>query len=118
METKVILQYRRARDCWVCPNCETENEIASGTCMLCGAGRVAAATVERAWSPEMERRTAPMGYRGSSSASTYSRPVFRDTERETTPVYEKPSSSGWTAVAVIALVIFAICILAYVANSY
>ena len=114
METKEILQYRRPKDSWICPCCETENDMASGVCMLCGARRAAAAPIARAWSPEMERRAA-ISSRPGSSPSRYSSPG--DRYRGSEPDYGK-SSSGWSTVAILAVIIFAICIIVYVSNNY
>ena len=35
-ETKVILKYKRERDSWLCPECDTENSITLGKCTVCG----------------------------------------------------------------------------------
>ena len=74
MDTNLMLKYKRERDCWLCPNCETENEMTFPGCTLCGYKKNPSVPILKAWSPEqemMERKfqggPGPGGDKGFSS---------------------------------------------------
>jgi len=46
-ETKVFLKYKRKKECWVCPLCDTENH--DNKCYLCGSIRLSSSVVKPAW---------------------------------------------------------------------
>ena len=36
METKTIMKYNREKACWLCPDCDVENEMSLYQCRVCG----------------------------------------------------------------------------------
>lgn len=38
-ETNTILKYKRPYDSWLCPECDTENDVSLGKCIACGSQR-------------------------------------------------------------------------------
>ena len=59
-QLNVILKYRRPADCWLCSDCESENNLLLGTCAVCGAKKDAGAMVIPAWSERDERPIVPI----------------------------------------------------------
>ena len=51
MEPNVILKYRREADCWLCPECDSENGLLQGRCTVCGFKRDDSAEILKKWSP-------------------------------------------------------------------
>ena len=58
MEVYEILEYKREHDCWVCPECDAENSLLLGKCLVCGWQKKADAKILKAWSEE-DKKTAP-----------------------------------------------------------
>lgn len=115
METNVILKYHRESDCWLCPECDTENGLALGNCALCGSRRSPSAEILRHWTEADDRVIAPppRPVRPNIPLST---PVFRDAERDDyTPVDDDGNSNAvvWGIFIMIVLVV----ILVIVANN-
>lgn len=87
-QLNVILKYRRPADCWLCSECETENNMLLGTCSVCGAKKDAGAVIVPAWSERDEY--APVN--ASEGKSYVAAPV------STPPVHTGPVSRlGGTA---------------------
>ncbi len=49
MEVKSILEYKREYDCWLCPNCDTENSFVIGRCAVCGYKKDMSVAVLKSW---------------------------------------------------------------------
>ena len=45
METKEILKYRRNVGCWLCTECESENDLSLYQCAVCGTDKSASAII-------------------------------------------------------------------------
>ena len=59
-DTNVVLKYRRPEDCWICPNCDSENKMTNGFCSVCGTQYVNySTTILRHWVPEDDRPHKP-----------------------------------------------------------
>ncbi len=56
MDANTIVKYKRREACWICPECETENRLEMGKCILCGRIRTDDVPYVRAWSAEDEAR--------------------------------------------------------------
>ena len=54
-ETYEILHYKRPCDCWLCPDCDTENEIVLGKCSVCGRRKDALAVILKQWNEAEEQ---------------------------------------------------------------
>ena len=52
MEVNVILEYKRKSDSWICPECDTENDLSIGKCTICGCAPHSATIMEHWTEPE------------------------------------------------------------------
>lgn len=50
-----IVNYKRSNTCWVCPECETENQMDFIRCLVCGTARTTSCKVCVPWEVEQER---------------------------------------------------------------
>ena len=53
-DVNVIMKYRRPADCWVCPECETENNILLAKCAVCTRQKDNKVRIISAWSEKDE----------------------------------------------------------------
>ena len=44
-DVNTILRYKRSCDSWLCPECDTENNISLGKCTVCGCRKGPSATI-------------------------------------------------------------------------
>ena len=117
-ETNVILEYRRANDCWLCPECDAENQLTQASCAVCGYRQMGSVAIVRAWT-EQDNRPPENGYAGGAPFNSYYPPAggisHPDDMRSSVSAGSEESSAGkivlWT-VAIIAVIIF-ICFVAY-----
>lgn len=61
MEINVILKYRRPKDCWLCPECDSENDTATNRCFVCNCARPIGIELLRKWTPADDRENPPGG---------------------------------------------------------
>ncbi len=50
-----IMKYKRSCDSWLCPECDTENSVLLGKCIVCGSQRPLSATVLKQWTEEDDK---------------------------------------------------------------
>lgn len=117
MDENIILKYRREFDCWVCDECDIENEISSDSCIVCSAPKPQYPKFLKAWSPDDEApppipHNEPANHRVNSDFGT--EPVFRDASRGiyTPPQPPKDSMSGVLIWLIVFIIIF-ICLIIY-----
>ena len=124
METvNTILEYRRSTPAWVCPNCDTENDLSNSQCLMCGRVRSNDEWVIPAWTPPVESvPVQPANNFGSNSGMgdvPYNRevpmPVYIDSD---TRLPEKPDDKNGVLVWLIvgATVLFMILVAMIVLN--
>lgn len=51
-KTMTILEYKRETDSWLCSDCDAENEISLGRCVVCGNKKAVSATILKKWTEE------------------------------------------------------------------
>lgn len=76
-ETNTILRYKRPCDSWLCPDCDTENNISLGKCTVCGYRKSPSATILKQWTETDDRPVTPPNER-----PTYLGPDFNDTSED------------------------------------
>lgn len=58
-ETNTILRYKRPCDSWLCPDCDTENNISLGKCTVCGGRKSPSTTILKQWTEADDRMVTP-----------------------------------------------------------
>ncbi len=118
MEDKVfsIVNYRRKNTCWVCCECETENQMDYVRCLVCGVERNSTCKVCVPWEVEQERikervkvQRSEMAFVGESI----------ETPEEVIERYvpeEKSRSKAWIWILIfLVLIVAGVCV--YLANQ-
>lgn len=119
-ETNVILKYRRANDSWLCPECDSENQLTRGSCSVCGHKTMGRVTIVRAWNENDEKPpVTPGAGPGVSGWGTPGRPPATPSwtaggGHSPVPVEDGPHYGRvflWT-IAIVAIIIF-VCFVIY-----
>jgi len=98
-ETKVILKYKRENDCWLCPECDTENNVSLGKCTVCGLKKSPSAVILKQWTEADDKPITPPK---KKTVTTPTGPVFKDTDKdEYIPEEENKNKIIWWIVAII-----------------
>ena len=108
METRQILKYRRDRDRWVCAECDTENEMTVGRCIVCGSVKSPGAVILKTWTAADDRPPVPPRPPvPQRKIQPIQGPIFKDDGY--VPEKEK-SGAGilWTILAILVIVFFLI----------
>ncbi len=113
METNVILKYRRPKDCWLCPECDSENDISVNHCFVCNCARPMGIELLRKWNPNDDREIPPPkppkpSKKTPNPPRPETGPIFRDYDMPPPP---PPPPGTSSAVGVIWGIIIAIIIL-------
>lgn len=58
-ETDIILKYKRPYDIWICTECDTENNMLSDKCSVCGCKKKSEAVILKQWSENEEKYVMP-----------------------------------------------------------
>lgn len=92
-ETNVILKYKRLCDSWVCPDCDTENNVSLGKCTVCGCRKSESATILKQWTEADERPVTPPP---KKTITTPTGPIFKDeTKDDYIPEEENKNKIIW-----------------------
>ena len=78
-EINTILQYKRPCDSWLCPECDTENNVSLGKCTVCGCKKDFSSIILKQWTEADDRTDRE---KKKTSTSTTSGPVFKDTDKD------------------------------------
>ena len=92
-ETNVILKYKRLCDSWLCPDCDTENNVSLGKCTVCGCRKSESATILKQWTEADERPVTPPP---KKTITTPTGPIFKDeTKDDYIPEEENKNKIIW-----------------------
>ncbi|MCI5604390.1 MAG: hypothetical protein MR413_01890 [Clostridia bacterium] len=118
-ETNTILRYKRPCDSWLCPNCDTENNISLGKCTVCGCRKSPSATILKQWTEADDRPVTPPKKTPTPAPSG---PVFKDTDKDDyIPEEENKNKIVWgiiIAIIIIAIIIIGLIIAASQGITY
>lgn len=111
-DTNTILRYKRPCDSWLCPDCDTENNISLGKCTVCGCRKSPSATILKQWTEADDRPVTPPKKTPTPAPSG---PVFKDTDKDDyVPEDENKIIKG----IIIAIIIIGILIVAIQGKTY
>lgn len=116
MGINVILKYKRECDCWLCPECDTENNISASRCTVCGCQKSASATILKQWT-EADERPVNCPPKSNIPPTHYTPPkdtkIFTDTDKDTYIPEEETNTSKifWFVIFIIFIFILVAIIL-------
>ena len=105
-EINKILEYKRPCDSWLCPDCDTENNIHIAKCVVCGSEKGPSAIVLKQWSEADDVLRKP----SRKTTDIPSGPIFKETEED----YYVPEKDN-TGLIVLGIVLVIIILFLFVA---
>lgn len=102
-EVHEILRYKRPYDSWLCPECDTENSVSLGKCMVCGCKKTSSATILKQWTEADDRPVTPPPKKATTSTTTTS--VLEDTEKDSYVPEEETNNNKIILGVIIAIII-------------
>lgn len=113
-ETNTILRYKRPCNSWLCPDCDTENNISLGKCTVCGCRKSPSVTILKQWTEADDRPVTPAK---KIPIPTPSGPLFKDTDKDDfIPEEENKNKIIWGII--IAIIIIGLLIAASQGHIY
>ena len=116
-ETNTILRYKRPCHSWLCPDCDTENNISLGKCTVCGCRKSPSATILKQWTEADDRPVTPPK---KTTTSTTTTSVFKDTEKDSYVPEEETNKNKIKIIwgIIIAIIIIGLIIAASQGSTY
>ena len=106
----VIMKYNRPKPVWVCPDCDTENDLSVENCFTCDRVKPAYARIITPESErqEMEESVTVVNNHYSEPPTTYGSTISPPVHYSSMPTYPK---KGPNVGVIVALIVFALIIL-------
>lgn len=107
-EINIILKYKRSNDSWLCPECDTENSITLGKCVVCGCRKTSTTTILKRWTEADE---------GLVTETPKETPIFKDGEEDTHTPEEKSNKNKIIWGIIVAIIVIGIIVAVVQANN-
>lgn len=111
-EINTILRYKRPCDSWLCPDCDTENNISLGKCTVCGCSKSLSPTILKQWAEADDKQGMP-----SKKTYTSSDTIFKDMDKDDY-IPEEENKNKIILGIIIAIIVLALFVAAIQGSTY